>query len=532
MAFLDTAQSIYHKFSAEPARNRYFYLLIAPIIYIAAYICIYIPIRFLYRISLHPLASIPGPKSQLISDTAQRYYWWYQAENGNFSNILEQWHQKYGPIFRFSGNEVHIKDIDNFNQLYKIGTKWPKSKFFYDHPWTGESMIAEMDTNISTLRRTAYHPYFSRQSVRKLHTLIEAKIDRFLDRLSQFEKSDSVVNISRGFSCLTCDIITTYSFDACTDSIDHPTFSPRHLIALEETSGTTGYHLLFPSVLHGSVWLFKNVLGFSAAKKLSSSIADILEFEDLCADAALKQKRRWLATGGEATSMFTPVFEDDIKKGRKAATDEQLRQDSLLIVMAGMETTSQALSITFFNLIRYPDVMELLLKEIKTIMPEISSRPTQDQLDQLPLLRACFKESIRCNPPLKSPMSRDTPAPGTEFFGYKIPTGTRIMHTMKLFHTDPAVFPDPQKWDPYRWLAPGANVKELDNNLLSFSRGSRACIGSDLAWAEASFTIAKLLRRFEISYSDDFRAERMESVGTMVITLRGSLTVKLKERAG
>jgi cytochrome P450 len=60
---------------------------------------------------------------------------------------------------------------------------------------------------------------------------------------------------------------------------------------------------------------------------------------------------------------------------------------------------------------------------------------------------------------------------------------------------DPQIFPDPKTFKPERWLEPGAREK-LDPYLVTFGKGSRACVGINLAYAELYTVIATLLRRF------------------------------------
>lgn len=65
-----------------------------------------------------------------------------------------------------------------------------------------------------------------------------------------------------------------------------------------------------------------------------------------------------------------------------------------------------------------------------------------------------------------------------------------------FLHRHPDAFPDPDKFDPERWLA-DQDIHRLDRYLVPFSRGSRGCIGQNLAWAEMYITLGHLFYRFD-----------------------------------
>jgi cytochrome P450 len=62
---------------------------------------------------------------------------------------------------------------------------------------------------------------------------------------------------------------------------------------------------------------------------------------------------------------------------------------------------------------------------------------------------------------------------------------------------DPTIFPDPEKFDPDRWSTPGsAKRRSLERHLHPFGKGSRSCVGQNMAYAEIYSTLATIFRRF------------------------------------
>lgn len=66
--------------------------------------------------------------------------------------------------------------------------------------------------------------------------------------------------------------------------------------------------------------------------------------------------------------------------------------------------------------------------------------------------------------------------------------------TSLLQHKDPSIFPNPEKFDPDRWL----DTKSLEKYLVAFSKGTRQCLGINLATAEIYLTLRTVFRRFDM----------------------------------
>ncbi|KAK6538438.1 hypothetical protein TWF694_010023 [Orbilia ellipsospora] len=491
---------------------------------ICAYLFLFIPLRFVYRVYFDPLSKIPGPKLRLISDSATRLHSVITGGYGRFVFDLREMHEQYGPIVRVFSNEVHINDIDTYNQIYKVGTKFPKTAFYYSYPAAEYSTFAMLDFKAAQIRRAAILPYFSKQAVRKVEGLLQAKIDLFLDRISEM----NTINLSRGFRCLICDIITSYSYEKCFEALRDPNFAPGWLLAFEELVGANKICFTFPGVFAWMTWVFETLLSRATVKKLSPEMASMMEFQDHCNTAVLEQQKRWLAGERNIVTIFEQLFQDDPKKGRKAATKDELMDEAFLVIAAGMDTSAHALTVAVYYLVKYPEIQAKLLEELKTVLPNPRSEVKEEALEQLPFLNAVIKETFRFSHGVVNPMARDVPSTGADILGYHLPPATVTLSSHYIYHMNPTVFPKPFTWNPDRWLA--QDVRELENYLMPFSRGARICVGVNLAWAELRLTLARLIRRYDISYTDDFTDANMDWVSWFLPITQGMLTVTMKER--
>lgn len=82
---------------------------------ISAYLT-YVAGLVIYRLCFHPLSRFPGPVSGAISRWPEFYY--EVIKQGQFSKVIDQYHEKYGPIVRVVPNEIHIKDSQFYEEFY------------------------------------------------------------------------------------------------------------------------------------------------------------------------------------------------------------------------------------------------------------------------------------------------------------------------------------------------------------------------------------------------------------------------------
>lgn len=197
-------------------------------------------------------------------------------------------------------------------------------------------------------------------------------------------------------------------------------------------------------------------------------------------------------------TIFHEILASDLPESEK--TPSRLWQDGQVTVIAGTLTTASALSYATYCLLTQQDILKRLREELRTAIPDPNRMPPLATLEQLPILRSCIKEALRLSNGVSSRLQRIDPDKPIVFTDkimnkgkdYVLPPGTPISMTGMLIHTDPAVFEAPYVFNPQRWLDhPG-----LDKYLVPFARGSRQCIGMDLAYAELYISLALIFRLY------------------------------------
>ncbi|CAG9795631.1 unnamed protein product [Diatraea saccharalis] len=141
------------------------------------------------------------------------------------------------------------------------------------------------------------------------------------------------------------------------------------------------------------------------------------------------------------------------KSGTKVATI--LALDLLLV---GVDTTAAAAASTMYMLATNVRAQERLQTELDTFLPSNRTLTCKD-LDKLPYLRACVKETLRIKPViLGNGRCIQTDA---VISGYKVPKGSHVVFPHYIMSNDEKYFPSPQKYVPERWLRDNDVKQEL-----------------------------------------------------------------------
>jgi cytochrome P450 len=171
-----------------------------------------------------------------------------------------------------------------------------------------------------------------------------------------------------------------------------------------------------------------------------------------------------------------------------------LRDELVTFLLAGHETTANALTWTFHLLGRHPEIAARLRHEIDGALG--GRAPALDDLPRLGYARMVLEEAMRLYPPVWV-IDRNTIAEDA-IGGYRIRAGTLVMLSQYVTHRHPAFWPDPERFDPDRFT-PEASRSRPRFAYFPFAGGPRNCIGSQFALTEATLVLSALAARFSLT---------------------------------
>lgn len=177
--------------------------------------------------------------------------------------------------------------------------------------------------------------------------------------------------------------------------------------------------------------------------------------------------------------------------GEPPLPDRALRDESITMILAGHETTAQALTWSWHLLAGHPQAHSRLCRELDDVLG--GRTPGPGDLDALVYTRAVFLETLRLYPPVWA-LARI--ARGTyELDGWSLPAGATLIMSQWVMHRDRRWFDQPSRFRPERWLT---QPQPPAGAFFPFGGGPRICIGERFAITEAVLALAAIGQRFAV----------------------------------
>lgn len=205
----------------------------------------------------------------------------------------------------------------------------------------------------------------------------------------------------------------------------------------------------------------------------------------------------------------------------------ELVAECSIMMNAGSDTTATALTNVLYWLLKNPKCLAKLRAELDEVLEPHEMVAAYDRVKHLPYLRACLDESMRLTPPNTMNVPRLTPKDGMSIMGRWIPGNTTVHSPTYSVHRIAEAFPDPESYNPDRWL--GKTARDLQRHFLTFSLGSRGCIGRNITYLEQTVVLASIVHRYEFELiSEDWVLGQREAFTCSP----GDMPVKISRRKG
>lgn len=442
----------------------------------------------------------PGPKR-----------WW------SFLNTLEsrkdplsyhiQNRERYGDIVYIKTSEVDFFVFNDPEDIHRILVKESKNTekgrgLERMKPVLGEGLLTS-NGEFHRRQRRLVLPAFHRQRIQSYATIMASYTDTFQQ---QWNDGD-VVDISDDMMKLTLQIVGKTLFDK---DVSAEASAVGH--AIDKLMKGWWLSMLLPEFL--VKLLLKAPLPMLRDFQKSIDGLDQIIFD------LIKERRESGEDHGDLLSMLLQSVDDEDNNSQM--TDQQARDESMTLFLAGHETTANALTWTWYLLAQNPECEARLHEELDSVLQ--GRLPTYEDIPNLPYTEMVISESMRLYPPAWM-IGRRTLVP-LEFKGYTIPAESTILTSQFVVHHDERWYPDPWKFDPMRWT-PEEKAKRPKFSYFPFGGGIRRCIGEAFAWMEAIILLATMAQSWKMHLEPN-----QKIVPEPLITLRPKygLKVKLEQR--
>ncbi|XP_078604850.1 cytochrome P450 2U1-like isoform X1 [Branchiostoma floridae x Branchiostoma japonicum] len=181
------------------------------------------------------------------------------------------------------------------------------------------------------------------------------------------------------------------------------------------------------------------------------------------------------------------------------------------LFVAGLETTTTTLRWGLLYMVLCPEEQKKVQAELDSVLGTGHDVPTLAHRSQLPYTEATIMEiqRIRTITPLSGPHATTE---NTTFRGYAIPAGTQVFPNLWSANMDPEYWPDPEKFDPRRFLDSDGKLVTRPGSFMPFSTGRRVCLGEQLAKMELFLLFSSLLKHFTFKLPEGAAAPSTDGI--------------------
>ncbi|ORX69289.1 cytochrome P450 [Linderina pennispora] len=413
--------------------------------------------RLIYHAYFSPLASIPGPFLNKISNLPLNY----QLIRGQFHTYSVKLHAKYGEVVRIGYDHISLSSTSDTRMVLATHA-FRKGRMYREIGGNGcePSMFTTTLPEVNKARRRMLGDAFAAHTMRAVEDLV---VDAGASALitawdSEIAKQGPVarVNYYYAFHRMAVDVIGAVAFGSSFNIL-----KTRNADIID--------------------WLH------DTAMKLKESRRKI---EQITYDSIMTRKKVVSETGlpPRIDVLQRCINAKDPETGQ-GLTPPQLESELILMLVAGSDTTGSTLTWIVMNLLHNPECYKRVTHEIRSTFPHTSQTISYaDAKTKLPYLSAVIYESMRITSPSATMLTRNVPAEG-------------ICLSFGACHHNPRLWKNPGVFDPERFLGPDSTKRISD--VLTFSTGVRVCIGRNLAMLDIFTALANILRRYDFKLPDD-----------------------------
>ncbi|MBE9033072.1 cytochrome P450 [filamentous cyanobacterium LEGE 11480] len=375
-------------------------------------------------------------------------------------------HERYGPVFKtnlFGQTTVFLQGADGNRFILTNETKY----FQISWPPSVEQLLGPL-----SLALQSGHTHVSRRKIlaqafqpRALAGYVEAMnviSDRYLDRWVQQETLTWYPELRDYTLDIACKLLI---------GLDDGAAMPLGHYYEDWSTGLFSIPLNLPWTAFGKA--------FRSREKL------LVEIEQLIRD---RQAQATPVAKNDALDLMLSARDDD----GEGLSLEELKDQILVLLFAGHETLTSALSALCLLLAQHPQVLARARQE----QQDLADQPLNlETLKQMLYLDQILKEVLRVIPPVGGGFR--SVIQDCEYQGYQIQKGWQSLYQINATHLDPTLYPNPQEFDPDRFDADRAEDKQKPFAHVPFGGGLRECIGKEFARLEIKLFAARLLREYQ-----------------------------------
>ncbi|KAJ3546966.1 hypothetical protein NM208_g1739 [Fusarium decemcellulare] len=482
-----------------------------------------------------PLKKYPGPFLARFT----RLWYLYQASTGDSHLVLEELHQKYGPIVRITPSIIDVDIPELIKTMFSIKGDWLKTPFYHGSSALVNGQIvlnlfSQTDPVKHRRERQPIAKHYSSAGISVLEPHMDKVVDQLCDQLEKrFMDGDNagkVCNIGQWILFYTWDVVGAVTFS-------------QPIGYLEK-----GYD--FDGTLHNA----DKAMDYFTVVGTMPFLDRVFDKNPIChigppgfntiTGISIKHLvDRYQGNDKEYHNPETPDFLDKFIEAKNAnpdnVDDAQIVSWLMVNMIAGADTTAITIRSSLYFGLKHPRVWKRLTDEILAAGFHGRTPPSYKEVKALPYVDAVVREALRMLPGVSMTMERYVPREGfTLPNGDYLPEGTIVGMSPYILARNRSIYgEDAEFFRPDRWLRDEANGETeeafqkrlllMNQTDLSFGGGSRICIGKHMGLFQTYKVLATLITLYEIELAD---ANKEWKVINSWFPRQEGLEVKIRKR--
>jgi cytochrome P450 len=391
-------------------------------------------------------------------------------------------------------HQVLVAGRDNWRRINEL----PDGRPFGLKMALGDGLLTT-DGDDWQWRRRIVNPAFHRQRLEAMVEIMAECGAKLIDRLGAVADSGREVDLLHEMKLVTQDIISKTMFSA-----DISGDADRIGNAVDEA-------LQYVAKRSRALVSVPRSWPTPAARRFDRAIADL----DDAIYRAIAARREMGNSGDDLLGML--IEADDTETGRQLS-DAQIRNEVATVYGAGHETTANALTWAWHELMQSPHILKKLQAEVDALGDDSSAMAT------LPYARMVLEETLRFRPPV--PINGRFALEPDQLGGYEVAPGAVALLIVNNVHRHPGFWRDPDRFDPERFSP--EDKKDRHRYAWSpFGAGPHLCIGNNFALLEGTLLLVMMARHLAFE-----PAAPLPRPPALAVTLkpRGGLPVRVTRR--
>ncbi len=368
-------------------------------------------------------------------------------------------------------------------------------------PQVGHGLLTS-DGEYWLQQRRAIQPGFHKKRLEKISKIMIDEINHYMDDvMDKYAEKNEIIDLGKEMMHLAFKIVSKSLFSGSLNDSDLDTI---------DTTVTASQQYIVNKVrqpyLRPLMWL----------NGTSKKIRQLKEESDNVIIQTIRERK---ASGKKYDDLMDMLLETRYEDTGKGMTETQLKDEAIILYVAGHETSAIALSWAWYLIAKHPEIEKKLLESVQNTLGK--NDPKFEDVRNLSYPLQVLEETMRLYPPAwitdRAPIEND--AISEEFTLQK---GEEIILFIYGVHHNPKYWKNPFQFDPERF-----SIENKKNHIpfsyLPFGGGPRLCIGNNFALMEMQFVLAQMIRRYKFELVSNQKIDI-----NPLITLRPRQTIKMK----